>query len=59
MHFIVMTEKIMTKGLVRLFRDNVWKLYRLLKSVILDRGPQFVTGLMKKLNEMLEIEKNY
>ena len=26
------------------------------KSVILDRGPQFVAGLMKELNKMLGIE---
>jgi len=34
----------------------VWKLHRLPKSVILDRRPQFVTGLIKELNKMLEIE---
>ena len=41
---------------MRLFRDNVWKLHRLLESIILDRGPQFVTGLMRELNKMLEIK---
>jgi len=51
-----MTEKITVEGLARLFRDNMWKLYRLLKSVILNRRPQFVAGLMKELNEMWEIE---
>jgi len=56
LYFIVIIEKIMAKGLVKLFRDNMWKLYGLSKSVILDRGPQFITGLMKELNEMLEIE---
>ena len=56
LHFIVMTEKITLEGLARLFRDNMWKLYRLLESVVLDMRPQFVAGLMKKLNEMLEIK---
>jgi len=56
LHFIVMTERITVEGLARLFRDNMWKLYGLLESVILDRRPQFVAGLMKKLNEILEIE---
>ena len=39
-----------------MFRDNVWKLYRLPESVIPDKGLQFVIRLMKELNEMLEIE---
>ncbi len=44
------------EGLARLFRDNVWKLHGLLKSVISDRGPQFAAGLIKELNKMLGIE---
>ena len=55
-HFVATIEKTMAEGLVRLFRDNVWKLYGLLKSVILNRGPQFAAGLTKKLNKMLGIE---
>jgi len=38
-HFVVTTEKTIAEGLARLFRDNVWKLHRLLESVILDRRP--------------------
>jgi len=53
LHFIVITEKITAKNLAKLLRDNVWKLP---ESVILDRKPQFAAELMKKLNEMLEIE---
>jgi len=34
-HFIVMTEKIIAEGLVRLFRNNVWKLHKLLESIML------------------------
>jgi len=39
LYFIVITEKIIAEGLVRLFRNNVWKLHRLPESVLSDRGP--------------------
>ena len=55
-HFVVTTEKITAEELARLFRDNVWKLHGSLEGVILDREPQFVVGLTKELNKMLEIE---
>ena len=44
-----------TKGLARLFQDNVWKLHGLPESVVSDRGPQFAAELTKELNRMLEI----
>jgi len=55
-YFIPTTEKTLAEGLARLFRDNVWKLHRLLESIISDRGPQFAVGLMRELNRMLGIE---
>jgi len=55
-HFVVTTEKTMAEGLVKLFRDNMWKLHGLLESVILNRGPQFAAELTKELNKMLGIE---
>ena len=55
-HFVAITENTTAEGLVRLFRDNVWKLHGLPESVISDRGPQFVAGLTKELNKMLGIE---
>ena len=55
-HFVATTEKTTAEGLVKLFRDNVWKLYGLPESVISDRGPQFAAGLTKELNKMLGIE---
>jgi len=54
-HFVATTEGTTVKGLARLFRDNVWRLYRLLESVV-DRGPQFTTELTKELNKMLGIQ---
>ena len=55
-HFIPTTEKTSAEGLARLFRDNIWKLHRLLESIISDRGLQFAAGLMRELNEMLGIK---
>jgi len=54
-HFIATIEGTIAEGLARLFRDNVWKLYGLPESVVLDRGPQFVVELTKELNKMLGI----
>ena len=55
-YFVATTKGTLAEGLARLFRDNVWKLHRLLESVVSDRGPQFVAKMTKELNRMLEIE---
>jgi len=55
-HFVATTEGTLVEGLVRLFRDNVWKLHGLLESIVSDRGPQFTAELKKELNKMLGIE---
>ena len=55
-HFIVTTEKTLAEGLAKLFRDHVWKLYRLPESIISDRGVQFAVGMMKKVNNLLGIQ---
>ena len=55
-HFVTTTEGISAEGLVRLFRDNVWKLCGLLESIVSDKGPQFVAEIIKELNSMLGLE---
>ena len=54
-HFIATTEKTSAEGLAKLFRDHVWKLHGLPESIISDRGVQFAVGMMKELNNLLEI----
>ena len=42
MHFVATIEEISAEGLVRLlrlFKDNIWKLHGLLESIVLNRGP--------------------
>ena len=55
-YFMAITKETSAEELVRLFRDNVWKLHRLPESVISNRGPQFIAELTKKLNKILGIE---
>ena len=55
-HFVATIEEMTIEGLARLYKDNVWKLHRLLESVVLDRGLQFTVELTKELNRMLGIE---
>ena len=55
-HFIATTSDITSLGVTRLFQDGVWKLHRLPKEVISDRGPQFVSNFMRGLSEILRIK---
>ena len=55
-HFVATMEVTSAEGLARLFRNNIWKLHRLLESIISDRGPQFVAEFTRELNKMLGIE---
>jgi len=55
-HFVATIEGTLAEGLVRLFRDNIWKLHGLPESIVLDRGLQFVAEMTKELNSMLGIK---
>ena len=55
-YFVATTEGTMAEELARLFRDNVWRLHGLPKSVVSDRRPQFAAELTKELNRMLGIQ---
>ena len=55
-YFIATTEKTSAEELAKLFQDHVWKLHRLPESIILDRGVQFVVGMMRELNNLLGIQ---
>jgi len=55
-HFIATTEKTLAEELAKLFQDHVWKLHRLLESIISDRGAQFAAEMMRELNNLLGIQ---
>ena len=55
--FLVST-KITSQGMAKIFRDEIFKLHSIPKKVISDRGPQFVLSFMKELYSQLQIEGN-
>ena len=55
-YFVATTKETLAEKLMRLSRDNMWKLHRLPESVISNRRLQFVAELTKELNRMLGIE---
>jgi len=55
-HFILIHTTVTAEGAARLFLHQVWKLHGLLKYVVLDRGPQFVTHFTRELYQLLGIK---
>jgi hypothetical protein len=39
-----------------LFKNNIWKLYRLPEEIIMDMNPRFASNFMKELNHILGIK---
>ena len=48
----------MTEGMAVLYKDQVFRLYGLLKKIIHDRGLQFNTKFMRELYKVLYIKGN-
>jgi transposase InsO family protein len=54
-HFILTNTTITALGAARLFLQNVWKLHGLPRSIVSDRGPQFVAEFTRELYRLLGI----
>jgi len=55
-HFILMHMTVTAEGTARLFLHQVWKLHGLLKCVVSDHRPQFVTCFTRELYHLLGIK---
>lgn len=56
-HYIPTTTEVNSKGIARLFLDNIFKLHGLLDSIISDRGTQFVSLFTPALTDLLGIQQ--
>jgi len=41
------------EGIVKIYRDNIWKLYGVPRKILSDRGPQFTSKFMKEFMKAL------
>ena len=42
---------------MKIYRDNIWKLYGVPRKILSDRGPQFASKLMKEFMKALRTKR--
>ncbi len=47
------TTNISSEGIVKIYRDEIWKLYGIPRKILSDRGLQFTTKFMKEFTKAL------
>ena len=47
------TTSIFSEEIVKIYRDEIWKLHGIPKKILSDRGPQFTLRFMKKFMKAL------
>ena len=44
---------ISSEGMVKIYRDDIWKLHRIPRKILSNRGPQFASKFMEELTKAL------
>ena len=44
---------ISSEGIAKIYRDEIWKLYGVPRTILSDRGPQFTSKFMKEFTKVL------
>ena len=50
----VTTTNISSEKITKIYRNEIWKLHRVPRKILSDRGPQFASKFMKKFIKTLE-----
>ena len=45
--------KISSKGIARIYKDEIWKLHGILKKILSDKEPQFILRFIEELTKAL------
>jgi len=56
-HYISTTTEVNSKGIARLFLDNIFHLHELPDSIVSDRSTQFVSSFTRALTDLLGIQQ--
>jgi len=51
------TTNITSKGIAKIYRDNIWKLYGVPRKILSSRGPQFALKYMEEFTKTLGIKR--
>ena len=52
-HLKAITTKISSEEIVKIYRDDIWKLHRIPRKILSDRGPQFALKFMEEFTKAL------
>ena len=47
------TTVVSSKEITKIYRDNIWKIYRVLRKILSNKGSQFTLQFMEDLNKIL------
>ena len=47
------TTNVSSEGIVKIYRDNIWRLHGILRKILSDRGPQFASKFMEEFTKAL------
>jgi len=53
----ITTTNISSEGIVKIYRDDIWKLHIVPKKILSDRGPQFTLKFMEEFTKALGIKR--
>jgi len=56
-HLKATTMNISLEEIVKIYRDNIWKLHGIPRKILSDRGPQFALKFMEEFTKALEIKR--
>jgi len=48
------TTNISVKDIAKIYRDEIWKLHKVPRKILSDRGPQFTSRFIEQLTKALE-----
>ena len=51
------TTNVSSEEIAKIYWDNIWKLYGVLKKVLSNRGPQFASKFIEELIKALETKR--
>ena len=52
-HLKTTTINVSSEGIVKIYRDDIWKLYKVFRKILSDRGPQFASKFMEEFTKAL------